>query len=197
MWLTTEQYRDRVKERLVSKILGAGVDLNEDGVGNEEENARRIADAVLGVGMRVPEDPGAPESDELARNAARNGIRDMLDGGGGDGVSAGRAGPVADHLARYHSVTFERDVNSAGVPVRRYAMRGEWVVDVDGLNAAETLPLATSPAQQRAVRSVVEAALTIIAEGPRVWSETALDAVKIERVRGALRRAALAHGVIL
>ena len=69
------------------------------------------------------------EVDHIAWNLARNGIRDMLDGGAGDDASAGRAGPVADHLTRYHDVSMERDVNDGGVPVRRYVLRGPWEVD--------------------------------------------------------------------
>lgn len=79
--------------------------------------------------MNETQDPGRVKSDELARNAARNAIRDMLDGAAGDGAPAGRCGPVADHLTRHHDVTWERDVNSAGMAVRRYVMRGEWTVD--------------------------------------------------------------------
>lgn len=64
--------------------------------------------------------PGAPETDHLARAAARNTLTDC---GLGEGTAA-----LGEILAA-HSFTWETDINANGVPVRRYVMRGEWEVD--------------------------------------------------------------------
>ena len=73
------------------------------------------------------QNPGAPITDELARNAVRNTIADRL----ADAFDTGdiHAGIVADTIADEHTVTWETDINAAGVPVRRYVLRGEWEVD--------------------------------------------------------------------
>jgi hypothetical protein len=63
------------------------------------------------------QDPDAPRTDELARNAAFNALLEILD--------ERSAHTVADE----HTVTWERDVNANGQPVRRYVLRGAWEVD--------------------------------------------------------------------
>ncbi len=71
------------------------------------------------------------QNDALAANAARNAIRDMIlhsDGTGSDAVGT-TAEVVADQMVLDHAVTWETDVNAAGIPVRRYVLRGEWEVD--------------------------------------------------------------------
>lgn len=71
--------------------------------------------------------PGTPKTDELARNAA---IRALFDRFTSDWeTGAENATAVADVVTSTHSVTWERDVNANGVPVRRYVMLGEWEVD--------------------------------------------------------------------
>jgi hypothetical protein len=81
-------------------------------------------------------DPGAPRTDELARNAALHALADAIragsDGVGANGewhfpepedLAAGALPDLAD------SILWETDVNSAGVPVRRYVLRGAWEVN--------------------------------------------------------------------
>lgn len=81
--------------------------------------------------------PGVPVTDELARNAARNALADIVaaspvdlneDGVGSTEENAGR---IADLIAATHSVRWEHDVNDAGVTVRRYVLRGAWEVDAE------------------------------------------------------------------
>jgi hypothetical protein len=84
-------------------------------------------------------DPGAPRTDELARNAALHALTDAIREVGYNFYGSGPEGDpevVAGRLTSDHTVTWETDVNSAGVPVRRYVMRGEWEVDPNGLRAA-------------------------------------------------------------
>lgn len=71
--------------------------------------------------------PGAPETDVLARNAARNAIAAHIE----NMEPEAEGGYLADLLLNdlIEAVTWERDVNSAGVAVRRYVLRGEWEVD--------------------------------------------------------------------
>ena len=77
-------------------------------------------------------DPGAPRTDELARNVALHAIADPILSAL-DGTGLTEDDDAARLLARsavdQHTVTWETDVNSAGVPVRRYVMRGAWEVD--------------------------------------------------------------------
>lgn len=74
-------------------------------------------------------DPGTPDNDEIARNVALHAIAEQLDANPyRDGDYEGAVGTAADVL-RKMTVTWERDVNSAGVPVRRYVLRGAWEVD--------------------------------------------------------------------
>ena len=75
-------------------------------------------------------DPGAPRANELARNAAMHALADLhreYTGPLGDGSTD--AERVAKSIADNHTVTWETDINSAGVPVRRYVLRGAWEVD--------------------------------------------------------------------
>lgn len=81
--------------------------------------------------------PGVPVTDELARNAARNDLRDLVaassvdlteDGVGSPEENAGR---IADQIVAAHAVRWEHDVNDAGVTVRRYVLRGAWEVDAE------------------------------------------------------------------
>lgn len=77
-------------------------------------------------------DPGAPRTDELARNAALHVLSDAI---GAEGYSAYAMGQdadperVASGILDSHTVTWETDINSAGVSVRRYVLRGGWDVD--------------------------------------------------------------------
>lgn len=73
--------------------------------------------------------PGGPENDETARWQAWTTIRDMLDDAANINARAGRSGAVADYLTRHHVVTWERDVDSAGLAVRRYVLRGNWELE--------------------------------------------------------------------
>lgn len=167
------------RDKIAQVVLASGVDLTEDGVGSQEENARRIAEAVIAgreegytagmspdqtntfervdralrleIGRWLPSDmtadvahmaariavfaassPGAPKTDELARNAARNAliipIGSITDGTGITEDSE-VIGAIADTVTRNHTVTWERDVNANEVPVRRYVLRGAWEVD--------------------------------------------------------------------
>jgi hypothetical protein len=119
--------------------------------------------------------PREPESDETARRRARAAIRDML--GNGD-ESAGRCGPVADHLARHHSVTWERDADSAGRAVRRYVLRGNWELD-----------------QPDRMANPVEAALRHVYE--RINQMVTTDQDAIADCLGAVRAEAHGWGVTL
>lgn len=79
-------------------------------------------------------DPGAPRTDELARNAARNALAEAIRRVGYNFYGAGPEGDpdvVAEHLTNDHTVTWETDVSSAGAPVRRYVLRGAWEVDLN------------------------------------------------------------------
>lgn len=124
------------RDKIAQVVLASGVDLTEDGVGSQEENAYRIADAILGAGRQ---DPGAPKADELARNAARNAliipIGSITDGTGITEDSE-VIGAIADTVTRNHTVTWERDVNANEVPVRRYVLRGAWEVDPEAARGA-------------------------------------------------------------
>jgi hypothetical protein len=82
--------------------------------------------------MTETKDPGAPRTDELARNVALHALADAIGAAGYAAYEMGAdADPerVANDILGTHTVTWERDINSAGVPVRRYVMRGEWTVD--------------------------------------------------------------------
>lgn len=118
------------REDLARLVLAAGVDLNEDGVGSEQDNALRIADALLSA-----RDPGAPRTDELARNAAFRALTDLIGRESGEGVLLTYATPaqIAAHLTATHTVTWERDVNAGEVAVRRYVLRGAWEVDPEAV----------------------------------------------------------------
>jgi hypothetical protein len=76
--------------------------------------------------MTEIQDPGAPRTDLLAWNAARNTIRDEIDH---HFETPGTAESIAEAVMDAHTVTWERDVNEHGVAVRRYVLRGEWEVD--------------------------------------------------------------------
>jgi hypothetical protein len=89
--------------------------------------------------MTEIKDPSGPRTDELARNAALHALADLTENAGPDlnedgvGSTEENAMRIADHILGAHGVTWERDVNAAGVPVRRYVMRGEWTVDPERL----------------------------------------------------------------
>jgi hypothetical protein len=75
------------------------------------------------------------KTDELARNAARNAVRDLLADEDcsrvmPDGDGAER---VADWVMSGFTVTWERNVNEHGQPVRRYVLRGAWEVDPEAV----------------------------------------------------------------
>lgn len=67
------------------------------------------------------------KTDELARNAARNAIARHIE----EMEPEAEGGYLADRLLNdiITTVTWETGVNAAGVPVRRYVLRGEWEVD--------------------------------------------------------------------
>jgi hypothetical protein len=69
------------------------------------------------------------KTDELARNAARNAFRDMLS----QRIPGVESEMIADVLASTHTVTWERDVNEHGQPVRAYVLRGAWEVDPEAV----------------------------------------------------------------
>lgn len=101
-------------------------------------------------------DPGAPRTDEIARNVALHAIADHIRCEDSDADGQYCASRLLDDIIT--SVTWERDVNSAGVPVRRYVLRGEWLVDPEGehyrreqesLIAEARAQLAGSPMQAR------------------------------------------------
>lgn len=71
--------------------------------------------------------PGAPGTDVLARNAARNAIAAHIE----NTEPEAEGGYLADLLLNdlIEAVTWERDVNSVEVAVRRYVLRGSWEVD--------------------------------------------------------------------
>jgi hypothetical protein len=77
----------------------------------------------------MTQDPGAPRTDELARNAALNAITDVLFAAPINQASHAVASLNAAAVTWDHTVTWERDVNEHGVPVRRYVLRGAWEVD--------------------------------------------------------------------
>jgi hypothetical protein len=114
---------ERVERVGLARIVRqSGVDLTEDGVGSEEENSLRIADALIDAGYA--QGPGAPRTDELARNAAFHALEDLLN------TDSGHPHSYAAYIvADAHAVTWEHDVNAAGVAVRRYVLRGAWEVD--------------------------------------------------------------------
>lgn len=56
-------------------------------------------------------------TDRLAENAAQNALEDLM------------RPTVARAIVGAHTVTWERGVSAAGVPVRRYVLRGGWEVD--------------------------------------------------------------------
>jgi hypothetical protein len=76
-------------------------------------------------------DPGAPKTDELARNAALHALADLIGQESQSGVLMTYASPeqIAAQIAAAHTVTWERDVSPTGVPVRQYVLRGAWEVD--------------------------------------------------------------------
>lgn len=75
--------------------------------------------------------PGAPRTDEMARNAALHNLTNQAEMFVDRHAALGSGGAqhVADWILQGHTVTWETDVNANGVPVRRYVMRGEWEVD--------------------------------------------------------------------
>jgi hypothetical protein len=81
--------------------------------------------------MTEIKDPGAPRTDELARNAALHALADTINDGMPHSYDLGYEDfeVAAKAITDTHSVTWERDVNGAGVPVRRYVMWSEWTVD--------------------------------------------------------------------
>lgn len=95
-------------------------------------------------------DPGAPRTDELARNAALHALAGAIQTEGYDAFGMGRdADPerVASGVLDQHTVTWETDVNSAGVPVRRYVLRGAWEVNPTALRTALDAMPAPDPAE--------------------------------------------------
>jgi hypothetical protein len=70
------------------------------------------------------------KTDELARNAAYNAIRlEHVDATGPHGDGLRDCERMARYVVDSHTVTWERDANENGVPVRRYVLRGAWEVD--------------------------------------------------------------------
>jgi hypothetical protein len=61
------------------------------------------------------------KTDELARNAAYNALTEVIGWGAARNVTKG------------HTVTWERDVNEHGQPVRAYVLRGAWEVDPEAV----------------------------------------------------------------
>lgn len=80
------------------------------------------------------ESPGAPATEPLAVETARTAIAELvlpaMDQEDAE-VAENDSAAIGALFADAHTITWERDVNSAGVPVRRYAARGEWVIDPD------------------------------------------------------------------
>lgn len=84
--------------------------------------------------MTEIKDPGAPRTDALAENQALSTVTETLLSTL-DGTSFTEdeesASFIAAAVVRNHTVTWETDINSEGVPVRRYVLRGTWEVDPD------------------------------------------------------------------
>lgn len=162
--------------------------------------------------------PGVPVTDELARNAARNALADIVaaspvdlneDGVGSTEENAGR---IADLIAATHSVRWEHDVNDAGVTVRRYVLRGAWEVDAEKYAAGALAGLAPVGAGSNAAPAytltevmggdqeakVPEAPLTRLEQAvARIRQEIAADVVdQIVRRVNALDAMGL-HGRVL
>jgi len=76
------------------------------------------------------QDPGAPRTDKTARDAALNAIAAHVEQEEPEAQGDYCATRLLDDLIT--SVTWERDVNANGVPVRRYVLRGAWEVDPEG-----------------------------------------------------------------
>lgn len=70
-------------------------------------------------------------TDPMAENAASNALTDRAEMFVDRHAAIGSAGQVAEWIIGAHVVTWERDVNEKGVPVRRYVMRSEWEVDLE------------------------------------------------------------------
>ncbi len=87
--------------------------------------------------MTQPTSPGAPASDVMAVEQLRTLIEDTTanvsqETEDGEGYQAFALSPEQARAAlmdEFPSVVFERDVNSAGVPMRRVVARTEWHVD--------------------------------------------------------------------
>lgn len=73
--------------------------------------------------------PGAPFTDPLAANTAMHALADVLDDNPFHDGDRDSAEQTAAALTWHHAVTFEHDINSNGVPVRRYVLHGRWSVD--------------------------------------------------------------------
>jgi len=133
-------------------------------------------------------------TDELARNAARNAIADLLLSAL-DGTSFTEdyesTSVLADTAVRNHTVTWEREVNEANVPVRRYVLRSAWEVDPEGL-AHTPIPAALKPRfalEADAVAAMVAAGLiemghtgTCVCEGTTRVSASCVD-LTVRRLR--------------
>lgn len=76
----------------------------------------------------------APRTDEMARGAAYRQIEELIRQADDlcnaePRLTIGVVGEAASAVVSEHVVTWERDVNANGVPVRRYVLRGMWQVD--------------------------------------------------------------------
>lgn len=69
------------------------------------------------------------QNDPLAAEWARAAIIEMVLGEDGRTVGPTVAGIISSAFADDHLIAWERSVNSAGVPVRRYVARSAWEVD--------------------------------------------------------------------
>lgn len=78
--------------------------------------------------MSSPIDPGHPEPDVMAVERLRTYVSEWFE-------MIGHLGDITAHSLTpadlFRSVQFQRDVNSAGVPLRRVVAYGAWEVDPD------------------------------------------------------------------
>lgn len=144
---------------------------------------------------------------EIARNVA---LRQLADAVGDadvdlseDGVGDMRenAALIAEQILTGYAASFEWEVNDAGVAVRRVVLRGEWLVDPDIATRLSGAMVIVENDRERVGANAVRDALTALAlelhDGPRVWTERALDGVRLDRVQAAVQRAAERLGLRL
>jgi hypothetical protein len=112
--------------------------------------------------MTEIQDPGAPESSDAARVTAARSLSVVIQNGpvdlseDGVGNAEENAYRIANEIVKRYPVTWERDVDAVGRPLRRFVLRGAWAEATDevtpfadrhGLRSPESLPAAITAAQ--------------------------------------------------